>query len=760
MSSEAESHPTERAPAAPTRPVRPQIPAGSRLHKYVVVRLLGQGGMGQVYEAEDPALGRQVAIKVLPEHVSADPDAVRRFELEGRAAAKLMHPNTVAVLELGEQDGLRFLVMELVRGSSAAEFLRSRGAFAWPEATRVVADACRGLVAAHAAGLIHRDIKPANIMRASDGTVKLADFGLAKATDRMGESITGTGVIVGTPEYMSPEQCRSAPVDPRSDVYSLGATYYALLTSRSPYGETGGSMQVMFAHCSQPPPDPRRLAAEIPPVCAAVISKAMAKDPADRYQSAAEMLSVLEGILVEPAATLVRPEWAAFMAAGGGAAGPATAATMRTRGAVRYAPPRAAGSNAPLLIAGGAAAAAFMVLVLGGVVFYRSASAPVAVGPAPQPAPKPAPPVPPTTELPVPPDPGPATKPDTPPPADPPPAGDAPAAPRQAGEWHAGVQRAWAASFLFDNNYGLTVGGDQPALSLSVYRSGKLGGVRTGEQIPVRIRSLAVGRPERGDGILAAGGFEGRLVLWPEPGAAPQPLPDAGTITNSVDFSPDGRYLAAATWPQGDVRIWAAPADPARRSEYAAFVAHPGGTVCVRFSPDGRTLAMCGEDGFVSLYDVQRKAGPFSAALPRPEGADGPGAAWESLAFSPDGRLLAAGRRDGTLLVLELTGPSDVRVRHLRIAAHDHSVTAVAFGPDNRSLFSACGNPFDAEGDKGPGEVRMWDAVTGRPVAVLWTAGDRRAGVTALAVSRDAKTLAAVRWDGTVRTWDLTPARP
>ena len=204
---------------------------GKRLGKYLLKTKLGQGGMGTVYLAIDTRLKRNVALKVLPKEMAADEAAVKRFLREARVAARLNHPNVVAVYDVDRQRGFCFLVMELVDGRTASELLRE-GPLSWTEATRLVADACRGLVAAHEAGLVHRDIKPSNIMRTNDGLVKLADFGLAKVMDDPGPAknpLTQSGTILGTPHYMSPEQCRGEPVDARSDLYSLGATYYTLL---------------------------------------------------------------------------------------------------------------------------------------------------------------------------------------------------------------------------------------------------------------------------------------------------------------------------------------------------------------------------------------------------------------------------------------------------------------------------------------------------------------------------------------------------
>lgn len=266
----------------------------TKLGKYHLVRQIGRGGMGEVYEAEDVILRRRVALKVLPKHVAEHDGSLERFLREARAAAKLQHPNVVTIHDIGQHDGTYFLAMEMA--AMSAEQRLSKGFLGWLEATQIIADACRGLVAAHGAELIHRDIKPSNILLRDDGRAQLADFGLVKGSGWNEAALTASGTVVGTPQYMSPEQCRGERVTRLADIYALGASYYHLLTGQVPYpGEK--ALQVMMAHCSAAPPDPREVQADVPEACAAIVRRAMAKAPVDRYSCAIEMLAELNAIL-------------------------------------------------------------------------------------------------------------------------------------------------------------------------------------------------------------------------------------------------------------------------------------------------------------------------------------------------------------------------------------------------------------------------------------------------------------------------------
>lgn len=262
--------------------------------------------MGVVLKAHDTSIERDVAIKVLPADVAADEHALGRFLSEARSAGKLNHANTVTIHEIAQDGDTHYIVMELVLGGSVGDHLQEKGAYSVAEATRLIIEACQGLTAAHQAGVVHRDIKPANLMLTPEGSVKVSDFGLAKRTNSGTLQMTQDGQTVGTPYFMSPEQCESKPVDARTDVYSLGATYYSLLTGKNPYEDSDSVVQVMFAHCNRDRPDPCDVRNNIPPACAQIIQRAMAIDPSGRYESMESMRSDLEAVLAAVSGVGVR----------------------------------------------------------------------------------------------------------------------------------------------------------------------------------------------------------------------------------------------------------------------------------------------------------------------------------------------------------------------------------------------------------------------------------------------------------------------
>jgi tRNA A-37 threonylcarbamoyl transferase component Bud32 len=265
--------------------------------RYRLGSLLGVGGMAKVYLADDRVLERQVAVKVLSPPYAQDPMFVERFRREARAAARLSHPNIVAVFDSGSDAGEHYLVMEYVAGQSLAELLHRQGRLTPRRAAELAVEVCAALAAAHAQGLVHRDVKPANVLVDADGRVKVADFGIVKAAATA--TLTGTGTVLGTAAYLSPEQAQGGPVDARSDLYSLGCLLYELLCGTPPFGSGADSPPVAVAtrHLHQPPEPPSAHNPQVDAGLDAVVLTALAKEPAQRYQSAVELQDALERVL-------------------------------------------------------------------------------------------------------------------------------------------------------------------------------------------------------------------------------------------------------------------------------------------------------------------------------------------------------------------------------------------------------------------------------------------------------------------------------
>lgn len=269
----------------------PHALVGKTIGRYRVTQVLGIGGQGFVLDAEDELIGRDVALKMVNIDYSKNPLTRERFMNEVRSMGQINHPNTVAIHDVGEYDDALFIVMEKGDGGTAWKLMKEEERVPWHRVVDIVSDACNGLDAAHRRGMIHRDIKPDNILLLSDGTAKLTDFGLALAPNT--EDIAGSGRIVGTPHYMSPEQCRGDDVDHRSDIYSMGGTFYHMLTGEPPYPERASVHDLLTSHCDDPVPDPRAIDADLPAECTAIVRTSMAKKPDDRYASAVEMLQDL-----------------------------------------------------------------------------------------------------------------------------------------------------------------------------------------------------------------------------------------------------------------------------------------------------------------------------------------------------------------------------------------------------------------------------------------------------------------------------------
>jgi len=263
--------------------------SGRTIGPYQIMAEIGRGGMATVYKGYDPVNRRYVAIKVLPPDLSRDQEFVERFRREAAAAGRLRHPNIVAIYDVQPQAGLYAIVMEYVEGQSLAALIRQGGAMPPQRAAAIVAQIASALDYAHSQGVVHRDVKPSNILLAPSGRAVLTDFGIARlSTDR---TLTRTGAIIGTPEYMSPEQAQGETVMPQSDVYSLGVVLYEMLTGRVPF--SGPTHAVLLAHITRLPPPPRALNPALTPAVEAAVLRALAKAPAERYRSAGEMAQAL-----------------------------------------------------------------------------------------------------------------------------------------------------------------------------------------------------------------------------------------------------------------------------------------------------------------------------------------------------------------------------------------------------------------------------------------------------------------------------------
>jgi serine/threonine protein kinase len=281
------------------------LSTGDLLGPYEIIAPLGKGGMGEVYRARDVRLGREVALKVLPETGANDADTLARFEREARAVAALNHPNILSIHDTGEHRGVPYAVTELLEGENLSDRLRT-GPVAPKRATEIACQIADGLSAAHARGVIHRDIKPENIFLTNDGRAKILDFGIARIGPRPGDITTGAAAargassaqfIIGTAGYMSPEQVRGKTIDFRTDIFSHGAVFYEMLTGRRAF-DRPAMVETMTSVLKDDPskfPETDKIPAEIRPF----VFRSLEKDPADRYQSARDLLLDLRAFQAE-----------------------------------------------------------------------------------------------------------------------------------------------------------------------------------------------------------------------------------------------------------------------------------------------------------------------------------------------------------------------------------------------------------------------------------------------------------------------------
>ncbi len=307
------------APATAPAPTTRQTAPGQQLGRFRILRRIGEGGMGQVFEGLDLADGTSVALKVLRTELASDPRLLARFRKEARLLERVKNPYVANVVDINVDGGTHYIALELVEGPTVADYQDElpEKRLGEAQALTIVADACRALAAPHRAGIVHRDIKPENLMfvrpdggRSDAGPmVKLCDFGIARTMEGAERKdtiqVTQEGVVIGTPEFMAPEQCQARPVSPATDVYALGATLYLLLSGRPPF-EADDPVQLLMMHVRE---TVRPLPSDLSEACAEIVSRALAKDPKDRYPDAGELLDAIEKVLRgEPAAIEAHPQ--------------------------------------------------------------------------------------------------------------------------------------------------------------------------------------------------------------------------------------------------------------------------------------------------------------------------------------------------------------------------------------------------------------------------------------------------------------------
>ena len=695
--------------------LRPPLAAGEigRLGPFRVVKFLGAGGMGAVYEAVDSKLGRSVALKVIRPRLADSATAQARFLREARTAATFEHAHVVSIFQVGEDNGVSYLAMPLLRGLTLGQRLKQDARLTTAEVLRIGREIAEGLAAAHLHGLIHRDIKPGNIwLDEISNRVKILDFGLARLVNDPAR-LTDDGTVLGTPAYMAPEQARGqCELDYRSDLFSLGGVLYRMATGQRPFPAENTADLLMAVAWSDPIP-PRQLDPEISPVLEDLILRLLAKDPAARPQSAdfvVEAIHDLEG-RIAPAAPLgpglpVRLE-------------EEEPAVLR---ATSKPPPR---RRYP--VAGAFVAVFLLLLLVSGLALFaptfhpeggRGDLPPSSPGPAVEvhtPAPdKGAPSPAPSPRMQPPPYPEPAAPLawPTPPPVLPKLPGIIAAPARLAGLGR------WQVETRSPRDAVVSLSWSPDRRRLACAAGEKV--VRIYETDHLELVALLVGHTGpvfsaawSPDGTrLATGSRDGTVRVWNAEGAPGPVLQGHSGSIWSVSWNRDGSRLASAGYDR-TVHVWSTDGTPALRLE------HPSEAVAVAWSPDGKQLASASA-GRVYLWDANGTPGPVLSGHTKNI---------HSVAWSPDGTPLASASDDGTVRLWGANGTPG-----LVFSNHAKGVKAVAWSPDGERLASGGGDSrvrvWGADGTPGPvleGLTRTVDSVCWSPDGKRLAAGSSAA---------------------------------
>jgi eukaryotic-like serine/threonine-protein kinase len=661
---------------------------GTRLGQYEVTGMIGRGGMATVYKAKQLSMDRDVAIKVIGAQLVDDPGFVARFEHEARLIARLQHVHILPVYDFGREGDLLYLAMRLVDGGSLDSQLR-RGALPLDRAARLFTQIASALSYAHREGVIHRDLKPNNILLDKNGDPYLTDFGIAKMIHHDGPALTATGIAMGTPSYMAPEQWRGMDIDARADIYALGIMLYEMLTGKLPFqGDT--PYILMYKHFDELPPRPGTLNPDLPPEIDLITRRAMAKDREDRFASANEMADVLNTVVSGGVVSnLPTFSTVAFSGEAEKARTGQPAPTSRrddAQSASVSASPALPAATAPVvspyrkrlpLFIG---LAIVVLLLIGAGVFFSS-----------RPAYRPL---------------------------------------LNFDRHTAGVR---SVSWSPDGNKLASAGEDALIRIWNPTTGESLGELRGHLQIITVVRWSPDGSK------LASASEDGTMRIWnPESGLtiATLTLNDPLKAGYFLAWSPDGARIVGG-YIDGKVRIW----DVAKGEVVATYDAGTalGEFLPVAWSPDGKRVASAAKDNSVQIWDVE--TGQSLATFVAHTGFI------TSLAWNRDGSRLASASIDHQVRTWDMVPKQPVPLLTIN-NAHVGGVSYAAWSPDSKQLVTSGG--FINLGSANDLTARIWNAETGQPIHVI---EGHTQPVREAFWSPDTSKLATAGLDNTVRIW-------